>query len=252
MTQNSQNIHFIAIGGSVMHNLAIALHKMGNKVTGSDDEIFEPSRSKLAEHGLLPEKEGWDISKVSESLDAVILGMHAREDNPELKRAQELGLKIYSFPDYVYEHSEDKQRVVIAGSHGKTSITSMIMHVLKYFDRKFDYVVGAHINGFETMVSLSDAPLIIIEGDEYLTSPLDPTPKFMKYHHHIGMISGISWDHINVFPSEERYMRQFEKFADSTPKGGSLAYCEEDAMAAVIGNKEREDVHQLSYQTHIT
>jgi len=250
MTQNSQNIHFIAIGGSVMHNMAIALHKMGNNITGSDDEIFEPSRSRLSEHGLLPENEGWDTDKVNESLDAVIVGMHAREGNPELKRAQDLGLKIYSFPEYIYEHSEDKQRVVIAGSHGKTSITSMIMHVLRYFDRKFDYVVGAHIEGFDTMVSLSDAPLIIIEGDEYLTSPLDPTPKFMKYHHHIGLISGISWDHINVFPSEERYMRQFEKFADTTPKGGSLVFCEEDPMASVIGNKERDDVNQLPYQTH--
>jgi len=250
MTKTSQKIHFIAIGGSVMHNLAIALHKTGNTISGSDDEIFEPSKSNLDKYGLLPTSEGWDTNNITEDLDAVIIGMHAREDNPELKKAQELNLKIYSFPEYIYEQSQDKQRVVIAGSHGKTSITSIIMHVLKYFDRKFDYAVGAHIDGFETMVSLSDAPIIIIEGDEYLSSPIDRTPKFLQYHHHIGLISGIAWDHINVFPTEDEYMKQFEIFADATPKGGSLAYCEEDAMATVIGNKERDDVHRLSYQTH--
>lgn len=250
MTISSQKIHFIAIGGSVMHNMAIALHKMGNEISGSDDEIFEPSRSKLEKYGLLPNKEGWDDGRITKDLDAVIIGMHARDDNPELKKAQELGLKIYSFPEYIYEQSQDKQRVVIAGSHGKTTITSIIMHVLHYFDRKFDYAVGAHIEGFETMVRLSDAPIIIIEGDEYLAAPIDKTPKFLKYHHHIGLISGIAWDHINVFPDEDEYMKQFEVFADATPKGGSLIYCEEDAMATVIGNKEREDVHRIAYATH--
>lgn len=250
MTQNSQRIHFIAIGGSVMHNLAIALHKMGNKISGSDDEIFEPSRSNLEAHGLLPTQVGWNTDNITKDLDAVVVGMHAREDNPELLKAKDLGIKVYSFPEYIYEKAQDKQRIVIAGSHGKTTITSIIMHVLSYFDRKFDYAVGAHIEGFDTMVSLSDAPIIIIEGDEYLTSPLDKTPKFLKYHHHIGLISGIAWDHINVFPDEDEYVKQFEIFADATPKGGSLAYCEEDAMATVIGNKEREDVHRLPYQTH--
>ncbi|MTI20753.1 peptidoglycan synthetase [Fulvivirga sp. RKSG066] len=250
MTESPQKIHFIAIGGSIMHNLAIALHSAGHKITGSDDEIFEPSRSHLADHNLLPETEGWNEDRITNDLDAVVVGMHAREDNPELKKAKDLGIKIYSFPEYISERSEDKQRVVIAGSHGKTTITSIIMHVLKYFDREFDYAVGAHIKGFDTMVRLSDAPIIIIEGDEYLSSPTDPTPKFLKYHHHIGLISGIAWDHINVFPNEDEYMKQFEIFADATPKGGSLAYCEEDAMATVIGNKEREDVHRLPYQTH--
>lgn len=250
MAKSSQRIHFIAIGGSVMHNLAIALHQMGDVISGSDDEIFEPSRSKLKSNGLLPDKEGWDPANITSDLDAVIVGMHAREDNPELLEAQKKGIRVYSFPEYIYEHAEDKQRVVIAGSHGKTTITSIIMHVLNYFDRKFDYAVGAHINGFDTMVRLSDAPIIIIEGDEYLSAPTDKTPKFLKYHHHIGLISGIAWDHINVFPDEDEYVKQFEVFADATPKGGSLAYCDEDAMATVIGNKEREDVHRLSYQTH--
>lgn len=250
MAKSSQRIHFIAIGGSVMHNLAIALHQMGDVISGSDDEIFEPSRSKLKSNGLLPDKEGWDPTNITSDLDAVIVGMHAREDNPELLEAQKKGIRVYSFPEYIYEHAEDKQRVVIAGSHGKTTITSIIMHVLNYFDRKFDYAVGAHINGFDTMVRLSDAPIIIIEGDEYLSAPTDKTPKFLKYHHHIGLISGIAWDHINVFPDEDEYVKQFEVFADATPKGGSLAYCDEDAMATVIGNKEREDVHRLSYQTH--
>lgn len=232
-----------------MHNLAIALKEKGHNISGSDDEIFEPSRSMLDSHGLLPD-EGWDPSKITEDLDAVILGMHAKKDNPELKKAQELNLRIYSFPEYIYEQSEDKQRVVIAGSHGKTTITAMILHVLKYFNREFDYAVGAYIKGFDLMVKLSDAPIIIIEGDEYLSSPLDDAPKFMHYHHHIALISGIAWDHINVFPSEERYMRQFEKFADRTPKGGSLIFSEDDSMTSVIGNKDRADVHKIPYETH--
>ena len=246
----SQKIHFIAIGGSIMHNLAIALHKKGHQVTGSDDEIFEPSKGRLSVNGLLPLKEGWDIERINDQLDAVILGMHAREDNPELLKAQKMGLKIYSFPEYIYEQSTDKQRVVIAGSHGKTTITSIIMHVLKYFNRKFDYAVGARIDGFEDMVQLSDAPIIIIEGDEYLTSTLDRTPKFLKYHHHIGLISGVSWDHINVFPSEEKYVRQFDLFADATPKAGTLVYSEDDSLGTVIGGKERPDVVTIPYKTH--
>lgn len=250
MDNNSQKIHFIAIGGSIMHNLAIALHKKGYQISGSDDEIFEPSKSKLEKYGLLPGEEGWNPDKITTDLDAVILGMHARKDNPELQRARELGLKIYSFPEYLYEQSLDKQRVVIAGSHGKTTITSIIIHVLKFFNRKFDFAVGAQIEGFETMVQLSDAPVIIIEGDEYLSSPIDDTPKFLKYHHHIGLISGVAWDHINVFPSEDKYVRQFDKFADASPKGGTLIYCEEDPMATVIGSKERADVLSVGYKTH--
>ncbi len=245
-----QKIHFIAIGGSVMHNLAIALTRAGHEVTGSDDEIFEPSRSNLKQHGLLPEKDGWDPARITPSLDFVILGMHARKDNPELLRAQEFGIQIYSFPDFIYQHSRDKQRVVIAGSHGKTTITAMIVHVLNYFNRKFDYVIGAKVNGIENTVRLSDAPVIIIEGDEYLSSALDPVPKFLRYQHHIGLISGISWDHANVFPTEEDYVKQFDLFADQTPKGGILIYCEQDSMALMIGKKERTDVVEISYKSH--
>jgi UDP-N-acetylmuramate: L-alanyl-gamma-D-glutamyl-meso-diaminopimelate ligase len=250
MNNNSQNIHFIAIGGSIMHNLAIALHKKGHHITGSDDEIFEPSKTRLSVNGLIPKSEGWDSGRITSNLDAVILGMHAREENPELLKAQELGLKIYSFPEYIYNQSEDKQRVVIAGSHGKTTITSIVMHVLRYFNRKFDYAVGARIAGFEDMVQLSDAPIIIIEGDEYLSSPIDRTPKFLKYHHHIGLISGVWWDHINVFPSEEEYVKQFDLFADASPKAGTLIYCENDPMSTVIGAKGREDVNEIAYKTH--
>lgn len=250
MNTTIQKIHFIAIGGSIMHNLAIALHKKGHQITGSDDEIFEPSRSLLQSNGLLPATEGWNSEKINTDLDAVILGMHAREDNPELIKAKELGLKIYSFPDYIYEQSIDKQRIVIAGSHGKTTITSIIMHVLKQLNRKFDYAVGARIDGFDEMVQLSDAPMIIIEGDEYLSSPIDRTPKFLKYHHHIGLISGVSWDHINVFPTEEEYVKQFDLFADATPKAGSLIYSEDDSMASVIGQKGRADVNEIGYKTH--
>ena len=249
MKSKPEQIHFIAIGGSVMHNLALELSGKGHTVTGSDDEIFEPSRSRLEARGLLPATEGWDTDRIHKDLDAVIIGMHARKDNPELKRAQELGLAIYSFPEFIYERSLDKQRVVIAGSHGKTTITAMIMHVLNYFDRQFDYVVGASIRGFETMVKLSDAPMIIIEGDEYLSSPLDPTPKFLRYNHHLGLISGVAWDHVNVFPSEDEYVKQFEIFADATPKAGCLVYYEEDAMTSVIGGKERADVVATGYKT---
>lgn len=247
----TQRIHFIAIGGSIMHNLAIALKEKGHHVTGSDDEIYEPSKSRLDTHGLLPTIQGWNSELITSELDAVILGMHARIDNPELLKAQQLGMKIFSFPEYIYEQSKNKQRVVIAGSHGKTSITAIIMHVLRYFDREFDYAVGAQLSGFENMVKLSDAPVIIIEGDEYLSSPIDRTPKFLKYHHHIGLISGISWDHINVFPTEEEYLKQFEAFADQTPKAGSLVYFENDPLTSMIGSKEREDVRMMPYSTHL-
>ena len=203
MQQKKQRVHFIAIAGSVMHNLAIALKQAGHEVTGSDDEIFEPARTALAKHGILPEKEGWYPEKITPDTDVVMLGMHAHKDNPELLKAQESGLKIFSFPDYIYEQSKDKQRIVIAGSHGKTTITAIIIHVLTACNRKFDYVIGARVRGIEQTVKLSDAPVIIIEGDEYLSSALDPTPKFLRYQHHIGLISGIAWDHANVFPTEE-------------------------------------------------
>ncbi len=233
-----------------MHNLAIALHKAGHQVTGSDDEIFEPSRSRLAENKLLPEKQGWFPEKIDTTLDYVVIGMHARKDNPELLKAQELNLKIYSFPELIYEFSKDKQRIVIAGSHGKTTTTAIIIHVLNFFNRKFDYAVGSQINGIENSVKLSDAPIIIIEGDEYLASPIDPTPKFLRYKHHIALITGVAWDHANVFPSEEEYVKQFDLLGDETPKGGMLIYYESDPMVLMIGKKERNDVQSIPYKSH--
>lgn len=234
-----------------MHNLAIALHQLGHNISGSDDEIFEPSRTELAQQGLLPEREGWFPEKIDNSIDVVLLGMHARADNPELKKAQALGLSIMSFPEFIYENSRDKQRVVIAGSHGKTTITAIIVHVLNYFNRKFDYVIGARVGNLTNTVKLSNAPVIIIEGDEYLSSALDPTPKFLRYQHHIGLISGIAWDHANVFPTEEDYVAQFDRFADQTPKGGILIFCEQDPLAMMIGKKERFDVQSISYKSHV-
>ena len=233
-----------------MHNLAIALHKKGFTVTGSDDEIMDPSRGRLQQHGLLPEREGWFADKIHAGLDVVILGMHARADNPELLKAQELGLKIQSYPEFIYDQSVDKQRIVIVGSHGKTTITSMILHVLKYHNRKFDYMVGAQLEGFDTMVQLTDAPIIIIEGDEYFASPIHRKPKFLYYRHHIGLISGIAWDHINVYPDFDEYVKQFELFAEATPKAGSLVFDNNDDLVTVIGRKEREDVSRLEYAVH--
>ncbi|SEJ15164.1 UDP-N-acetylmuramate: L-alanyl-gamma-D-glutamyl-meso-diaminopimelate ligase [Dyadobacter koreensis] len=253
MSQNTQSrkIHFISIGGSVMHNLAIELQQKGFTITGSDDEIYEPSVSRLKKHNLLPAEMGWFPEKVTTDLEAVILGMHAREDNPELKKAQDLGIKVYSYPEYIFEQSEDKQRVVIAGSHGKTTITSMILHVLNVNKRIFNYLVGAQIEGFENMVKLSDeAPVIVIEGDEYFTSPLDKTPKFMHYQPHVALISGIAWDHFNVFPTWESYVKQFESLADSIPKAGAIIFDQTDDMLDVIGQKERADVVSIPYQAH--
>lgn len=228
-------VHFIAIGGAVMHNLAIALKLKGYTVTGSDDEIFDPAKSNLQKHGLLPQEFGWRPDKITNDLDAIILGMHAKSGNPELDRAVELGLKIYSFPEYLYEQSKNKKRVVIAGSHGKTTITSMIMHVLKYHNMDFDWLVGSRIEGFDIMVRLSDAPVIVIEGDEYLTSALDPRPKFLHYKPHVALISGIAWDHINVFPEYSGYLDQFRKFILSIEKSGSLIYCtEDDELSALV------------------
>ena len=223
------HIHFIAIGGSAMHNLAIALHKKGNKVTGSDDAILEPSKSRLAKHGLLPIKFGWFRQNIGADIDAVILGMHAKADNPELLEAQKLGIPIYSYPEYISKQCVNKQRIVIAGSHGKTSITAMILHVLKGLKVNADYLVGAQLEGFDTMVKLSDAPIVVLEGDEYLSSPIDRKPKFLWYKPHIAVISGIAWDHINVFPTFDNYVQQFEAFVQSILPDGQLFYYKNDA-----------------------
>ncbi|HEY3370629.1 MAG TPA: Mur ligase family protein [Prolixibacteraceae bacterium] len=244
-------VHFIAIGGSAMHNLAIALYRKGYQVTGSDDEVFEPSKSRLSKYGLLPEREGWFPESITTALDAVILGMHARQDNPELLRAQELGLKIFSYPEYLYEQTKDKIRVVIGGSHGKTTITSMVMHVLSFHHIQFDYMVGAQLEGFDTMVSLSqDAKIAVFEGDEYLSSPIDLRPKFHLYFPHIALLSGIAWDHINVFPTFPFYVEQFQLFADMIQPNGSLIYFEKDENLQQIANQCREDIEKLPYQSH--
>lgn len=250
MSKAIHRIHFIAIGGSVMHNLALSLHAAGYDVSGSDDEIYDPAASKLKAKGLLPDQMGWAPEKINDDIDAIILGMHAKPDNPELLKAQELGLEIFSYPAFIYEQARNKQRIVIAGSHGKTTVTAMMMHVLKGAGKPFDYVVGAPVRGFENTVKFSDDAIILLEGDEYLSSPIDNAPKFIHYRHHIGVITGIAWDHINVFPSLEEYVAQFDKFADNTPKGGSLIFNEEDNMATIIGNKEREDVKRIPYKTH--
>ena len=233
-------IHFIAIGGSAMHNLALALKNKGDKVTGSDDEIFNPSKSRLDSAGLLPEKFGWFPSKIHNGLDAVILGMHARENNAELLKAQSLHLNIYSYPEYLFEQSKDKVRVVIGGSHGKTTITSMILHVLQKVSINCDYMVGAQLQGFDTMVKITEAPIIILEGDEYLSSPIDSRPKFHLYKPHIALLSGIAWDHINVFPTFEFYLKQFEEFIEKIETGGYLTYCADDESLNVISSANPE------------
>ncbi len=242
------NVHLIAIGGSAMHNMAIAMHKKGFHVTGSDDEIFEPSKSRLAKLNLLPAKEGWDVANIHSGLDAVILGMHARIDNPELLKAQELGLKIYSYPEYIYEQTKDKVRVVVGGSHGKTTITAMILHVLNYHNLDCDYLVGAQLEGFDTMVKLTkEAKIAIIEGDEYLSSPIDRRPKFHLYKPNIAILSGIAWDHINVFPTFDFYVDQFMIFVNQIEQGGSLVYCELDSEVKKVCEAARSDIKKLPY-----
>ena len=241
-------VHFIAIGGSAMHNLAIALHKKGITVTGSDDEIFEPSNSRLAKYGLLPQKIGWDKNNINESVEAVILGMHARNDNPELLEAQRLGIKIFSYPEYLYEQSKDKTRVVIGGSHGKTTITAMILHVLNALNIECDYMVGAQLEGFDVMVKLTDtSKIMILEGDEYLTSPIDRRPKFHLYMPNIALISGIAWDHINVFPTFVNYIDQFKIFIDLISEGGSLVYCEDDENVKKIAVESQKNIKKFGY-----
>jgi len=243
-------IHFIAIGGSAMHNLAIALHQKGYEVSGSDDTIHDPSKSRLEKYGLLPRTFGWFPEKISDSLDVIILGMHAKIDNPELLKAQELGLKIYSYPEFLFEQSKDKTRVVIGGSHGKTTITSMILHVLNYHDREVDYMVGAQLDGFETMVHLTtENEFIVLEGDEYLSSPIDRRPKFHLYKPNIALLSGIAWDHINVFPTFENYKEQFSIFTDSLTNGGSMVYNEEDENVVAVVENSTNHIKKYPYRT---
>lgn len=243
-------IHFIAIGGSAMHNLALALHDKGYQVSGSDDVIFEPSRSRLQEQGLLPETFGWFPEKIGSNLDAVILGMHAKEDNPELQRARELGLKIYSYPEFLYEQSKNKTRVVIGGSHGKTTITSMILHVLNYCEKEVDFMVGAQLEGFNRMVHLTEEnDFIVLEGDEYLSSPIDRRPKFHLYQPNIALLSGIAWDHINVFPTFENYVSQFQIFVDGIVSGGSITYNMEDEEVVRVVEQTDNAIRKFPYST---
>ena len=244
------NVHFIAIGGAAMHNLALALHNKGYKVTGSDDTIFEPSKTRLDTKGLLPETFGWYAEKITSDLNAIVLGMHAKADNPELLRAQELGLKIYSYPEFLYEQAKNKTRVVIGGSHGKTTITSMILHVMHFHDRDVDYMVGAQLEGFDVMVKLTeDNDFIVLEGDEYLSSPIDMRPKFHLYKPNIALLSGIAWDHINVFPTYENYVEQFSIFVDSIVTGGSINYNEEDAEVKRVVEASENQIRKLPYTT---
>ena len=231
-------VHFIAIGGSAMHNLAIALNRKGIEVSGSDDEIFEPSKSRLDKEGILPSAIGWDTSLITPDLDAVILGMHARQDNPELLKSKELGIPIYSYPEYLYEQSKFKKRIVIGGSHGKTTITSMLLHACMKMDINVDYMVGAQLEGYDCMVKLTDeAEYMILEGDEYLSSPIDRRPKFHLYHPDVAIISGIAWDHINVFPTFENYVSQFDTFCSLIHKDGVLIYNKEDSEVRKLGEK---------------
>ncbi|MGL4907794.1 MAG: UDP-N-acetylmuramate--L-alanine ligase [Bacteroidales bacterium] len=244
-------VHFIAIGGSAMHNLAIALHHKGYAVSGSDDELFEPAKSRLQAQGLLPEAIGWFPQRITKSIDEVIVGMHARADNPELLRAKELGLKIYSYPEYLYEQTKTKTRIVVGGSHGKTSVTAMILHVLHHLGIEADYMVGAQLEGFDTMVRLSaTAKIAVFEGDEYLTSPLDPRPKFHLYRPHIAIITGIAWDHVNVFPTWDSYVEQFAIFTDLIEAQGTLIYCAKDKTTASVAELAKDSLHKIPYTAH--
>lgn len=242
--------HFIAIGGAAMHNLALALHNKGYQVTGSDDAIFEPSKSRLEAKGLLPQEMGWFPEKITTEIEAVILGMHAKADNPELIQAQKLGLKIYSYPEFLYEQSKNKTRVVIGGSHGKTTITSMILHVMHFHNIEVDYMVGAQLEGFDTMVHLTEEnDFIVLEGDEYLSSPMDRRPKFHLYQPNIALISGIAWDHINVFPTYENYVEQFETFIKLITNGGILVYNENDPEVKRVAEAATNPIRKLPYST---
>ena len=243
-------VHFIAIGGSAMHNLALALHHQGDQVTGSDDEIFEPSYSRLQAAGLLPDSFGWDAARITPDIEAIILGMHAKGDNPELLRAKELGIPIFSYPEFLYQQSKYKTRVVIGGSHGKTSITSMILHVLDYVEKDVDYMVGAQLEGFDRMVSLNPAnDFMVLEGDEYLSSALDLRPKFHLYKPNIALLSGIAWDHINVFPTFENYVEQFAIFLEQITPGGAIVYNEEDEQVKAVVEACTQPIKKYPYRT---
>lgn len=243
-------VHFIAIGGSAMHNLAIALKLKGHKVTGSDDAFFDPSKSNLAKHDLLPTETGWFPKKITQDLDAVILGMHAREDNPELIRAKETGVKIFSYPEYLYEQTKNKKRIIVGGSHGKTTTTLMIMHVLKHAKYKFDFMAGAGTEGFDNTVNLSDdSEYAVFEGDEYLTSPIDLVPKFHHYHPDIAIITGIKWDHMNVFPTFENYVDQFRIFTQKITSNGCLIWYNYDEELQYLSQDLRVDITSIPYGT---
>ncbi|MDO8998928.1 MAG: Mur ligase family protein [Bacteroidota bacterium] len=244
-----EKVHLIAIGGSAMHNMALALHEKGFIVSGSDDEINEPSKSRLAKAGILPEKIGWFPEKITSDINSIILGMHARADNPELLRAKELGLKIYSYPEYIYEATKNKTRIVIGGSHGKTTITAMILHVMLFYKIETDFLVGAQLAGFDTMVNLTNtSKFAVIEGDEYLASPIDRRPKFHLYKPNIAIISGIAWDHINVFPTFENYVEQFTKFINLIEPKGYLIYCSEDkVLEKICQNATNNEITKIPY-----
>lgn len=241
-------VHFIAIGGSIMHQLAVALHIGGHIISGSDDDIFEPSRSNLQKYGLLPPENGWFAEKITPDIDAVILGMHAKPNNPELLAAQHLGIPVYSYPEYIYAQSINKKRVVVSGSFGKTSITSMLMHVLQSCGLDFDYLVGAKIEGFDYSLRLSNAPLIILEGDEYLASPIHRLPKIHYYKPHIAVMTGIDWDHVNVFPTFAEYIAQFEQFVSEMPSGGTFIFNKNDERVKNIAQKATH-LHTIGYGT---
>ena len=243
-------VHFIAIGGSAMHNLALALHLKGDHITGSDDEIFEPSKGRLEARGLLPQEFGWFPEKISKNIDAIILGMHAKANNPELLKAEELGISIYSYPEFLYEQSKNKTRVVIGGSHGKTTITSMILHVMHYHQKEVDYMVGAQLEGFDVMVKLTNEnDFIVLEGDEYLSSPIDRRPKFHLYKPNIALLSGIAWDHINVFPTYENYVEQFDIFLNQITNGGAIIYNEEDSEVKRVVEESTSPIKRYPYRT---
>jgi len=243
-------IHFISIGGSVMHQLAIALKRKGYQITGTDDEIFEPAKSNLEKEYLLPEEIGWRPEKIHEGLDAVILGMHAKSDNPELLKAKKLNLPIYSFPEYIFKESIEKTRAVVGGSHGKTTTTAMIMHVLKETGKDFDYLVGARLEGFDQSVKITDAPIIVCEGDEYPASVIEKKPKFHFLYPHIAVLTGIAWDHINVFPTFNFYLEQFIIFINRIEKGGQLIYNETDpVLSELIHANRRNDISYHPYNT---
>lgn len=243
-----KHIHFIAIGGSIMHQLALALQRQGNKITGSDDEINDPAKTNLANAGILPDEFGWFPEKITTDVAAVVLGMHAKADNPELLRAQSLNIPIFSFPQYVHEVSREKQRVVIAGSHGKTTITSMVMHILKKLGGSFDYLVGAKVPGFEQSVQLTDAPTIVLEGDEYPASVVEKRPKIFFYHPHISVLNGIAWDHINVFPTYENYCSQFEQYLEGMQAGAKLFFNAEDSEVLRIVAKSGKHLDTAPYR----